>query len=411
MIILDTSILRTFNPDSSSADLLRAIRTLDAERVAAPWTVLTELCAQQAIKYREQYEKAAQAVETLRNTTPWPLEVPLGPCDEDAFRDHWRSKWLEVVEEIPTSAEAVLQGIFRESNNLPPCRTVKGLKIGARDASIWLSAVGYAREHPAETVYFVSANTTDFGNGAPYPSPMSEDLVGLEGRFVHVTSMDEVAARFAEPTTIDEDYAVAMLRSPAFLDEVRRASREDLALPRNGSFSCTIAAGLGGERVVIPADGWITNKAAFGAVENLRAYRIGDNTWCTATVRWHLVGAVLTHLRLDEGVMAAGACSWTTSVLFTPRGAESRLTILRDDTPLVVSAEELDAADLDLPVRMLDAGITPVQATIEDLRRAIAAEEAVVNMSRVRGIPRAYEGAAMRRAVGRQARLGDISED
>ncbi|GAA3797240.1 hypothetical protein GCM10022403_033950 [Streptomyces coacervatus] len=408
MIILDTSILRTFSPESSSADLLRAIRALDAERVAAPWTVLTELCAQQAIKYREQYEKAAEAVECLRNTTPWPLEVPLGPCDEDAFREYWRSKWLEVVEEIPTSGEAMRQGIFRESNNLPPCRTVKGLKIGARDASIWLSAVEYAREHPDETVYFVSANTTDFATGAPYPSPMSEDLVGLESRFVHLTSMDEVAARFTEPITIDQEYAVAMLGSPMFLDEVVRVSRETLALPRDGSFACTIAAGLGDEHVIIPATGWITTKAAFGAVENLRTYRIGEQEWCTATARWHLVGAVLTELRLPEGVAAAGACSWTTSVLFTPRGAESRLTVLRDDTPLAISGEEFDA--MDLPIRALDASVTPVEATVEDLLQAAAREAAVVNMSRARGIPRAYEGAAMRRAVGRQARLGDTSK-
>ncbi|MGW5336790.1 PIN domain-containing protein [Streptomyces bauhiniae] len=410
MIILETSILRGFSPESSIADLLRAIRTLDAERVGAPWTVLTELCAQQAIKYRDQYEKAAEAVESLLNTTPWPLEVPLGPCDENAFREHWRSKWLEVVEEIPTSGEAVQQGIFREAHNLPPCRTVKGLKVGARDASIWLSAVEYAREHPDEIVYFVSANTNDFGDGAPYPFPMSEDLVGLESRFVHLTSMDEVAARFAEPTTTDEEYAVAMLGSPLFRDEVVRASRETLALPRDGSFSCTIAAGLGEERVIVPAVGWITTKALFGAVENMRTYRVGEHAWCTATVRWHLGGALLTEVSLPEGVIAGGACNWTTSVLFMPRGAESRLTVLRADPPLPLSAEEFDAVNpstfaLEAPAR----GMKTAERAIADLRQA-AATQASVNLPRLQGIPRAYEGAAMRRAVDGQARPGDPSE-
>ncbi|MDT0488170.1 PIN domain-containing protein [Streptomyces doebereineriae] len=400
---MDTSILRSFNPQSSSADLLRAIRATGAARVAAPSMVLTELCAQQAIKYREQHERAAEALEALRATTPWPVDLSLEPCEEDAFREHWRNKWLAVVEEVPTSAESMLQGFFRESNNLPPCRMVKGnIKIGARDTAIWLSAVEYAREHPDETVYFVSSNTNDFGNRSPYPSPMSEDLVGLEDRFVHLTSMDDVAARFAEPATIDEESAVAMLGNPLFTDEVARVSREALAEASSrpfGSFSCTVVSDLGGEHVIAHATGWTTTKAAFSSVENMQAYRIGDQVWCTATVQWLLGGVVLTNVQPPR--VSAGACSWTTTVLFTPRGAESRITVLRAETPLPVSGEEFDALGLPEPVP------SPVERAVTGLMEAAA--NAAVNRRPLQGIPRPYEGASLRKAITKQVRMGDTA--
>ncbi|GAB3004540.1 hypothetical protein GCM10023080_082730 [Streptomyces pseudoechinosporeus] len=50
--------------------------------------------------------------------------------------------------------------------------------FGGRDAAIWLTAVEYAREHPEETVYFVSRNTKDFGDGTAYPPLMDQDLEG-----------------------------------------------------------------------------------------------------------------------------------------------------------------------------------------------------------------------------------------
>lgn len=395
MIILDTSILRSFNPESDTADLLRAIRASGVERVAAPATVLTELCAQLAIKYREQHARAAEAVDALVTTTPWQMNVSLGRCDEDAFREHWRNKWLDIVEEVPTSAEAMRQGMFRESNNLPPCRMVKGnIKIGARDTAIWLSAVEWAREHPAETVYFVSSNTTDFGDGQAFPFPMNTDLDGLGDRFVLLTSMDEVAARFSESAAVDEEYAVAMLANPLFTDEVARVSTERFA--GLGSFSCTVRDEIDDAPIVASALGWTTTKAALSAVDNMQAYRIGDQTWCTATVRWHLGGIVIDRARLSDAIVAA--CSWTTTVLFTARGAESRITVLRGETPRPVSAEEFDALKLPAPV--------PTQ-----MERAVTAlVEAAANASvRYQGLPRAYEGALRRQSLGAQFRMGDTA--
>ncbi|MFI2434658.1 PIN domain-containing protein [Streptomyces sp. NPDC018693] len=398
MIILDTSILRSFSPESSSADLLRAIRALEAEQVAVPWMVLEELTAQQAIKYREKYDAAAQAVEALRQVYPLPLEVPLGPCEADEVRIHWRNKWREVVDEVKTSEQVLREAAVREANNLAPCKTAKGFKTGFRDAAIWLSAVEYAREHPDVTVYFVSANTNDFGKGAPYPSPMDEDLAGLEGRFVHLISMDEVADQFTEPATPDEALAVRILTSRNVTEAVFQAAHETLALPLDGSFPCTVSTGLAGENAVVPAVGWSTSKVRFGEIESMQAYRIGDHEWYTAVVRWSLGGAVLADVQGKASTW--GGCAWTTSVLFTPSIDEPRLTVLRDDTPRALSDDEFKA--LEMPISQP----TPIEKAVQELARAASL---AVTLPGFQGVSRAYEGAILRKTQGRQIRLGDTS--
>lgn len=185
LIILDTNILWPISPGSSSAGLLRAIRATGRHEIAVPWVVMEELAAQQAIKYREKRQRAAEALESLREITPWKLGVDLEDSAENRIRDHWRTQWGTVLETIPTSDEALREAAFREMNRLAPCKEVKGVKTGARDTAIWLSVVEYARCHQEETVYFVSANTKDFKSS--YPSPMCDDIAGMEGRIVLLT--------------------------------------------------------------------------------------------------------------------------------------------------------------------------------------------------------------------------------
>ncbi|MEU0249750.1 hypothetical protein ABZ192_36670 [Streptomyces sp. NPDC006235] len=72
MIILDTSLLRSFALDSVSTDLLRTIRTSGVDRVAVPWVVLEELTAERAVPYREQCEKVRAALQSLHNAAPGP---------------------------------------------------------------------------------------------------------------------------------------------------------------------------------------------------------------------------------------------------------------------------------------------------------------------------------------------------
>ncbi|MER5215412.1 PIN domain-containing protein [Streptomyces sp. NPDC002838] len=349
MIILDTSILRTFSPESSSADLLRAIRAVGAEMVAIPKMVSHEIVAQQAIKYREKYEAAVQALASLQKVTPWPLDLSLDACDPDRVRTTWSDRWRSVVKVIPTSALALEMAVFREANGLAPCKTSKGEKTGSRDAAIWLSAVWYARQNPEETVYFVSANTRDFGDGTSYVSPMREDVARLGDRFVHFTSLDQVMTRFARASTPDEGLAVGVLKSATAVQELVRAARKPWHLPT--PFECTAALGPSSEPVTAYASGGEIDSAVMVSTEGLEAYRIGDLEWYTAIVRWHMSGAVNCSLSTtaEDLVLAGAGWSWTARVLFAPDPKDPRLTVLRQDPPRSLTAEEFRALDVSEP--------------------------------------------------------------
>ncbi|MDH6570429.1 hypothetical protein M2160_005450 [Streptomyces sp. SAI-117] len=389
MIILDTSILRSFGgPDSSSADLLRTIKAATGERAAIAWMVREELAAQQAIKYQDLHERAAQAVDALRQATPGSLDVQIGDCDLERIREHWRSRWGSLVGLIPTPDEAVREALFREANCLPPCKESKNQKTGSRDAAIWLSAVDYAQENPDEVVYFVSANTKDFGDGTSYPYPMNEDIAGMTDRFFILTSMDEVASRFTEPAETDEALVTEILGSDAVLERVAGTAEITFPLPMDPTFECAVRL-PGGRSVVEQASGWRTAaRAALGSVEAIRTYRIGDREWCTASVEWLVTGWV------NSALFGAtwGAVTWTTAVLFNLDPDKPNLTILREAPPRPASDDAVEVLDLPVP------DTTSMERALVALSQAAAAAQAFgVKRS---GLQRAYE---------RQIRMGETS--
>ncbi|MFD0208917.1 PIN domain-containing protein [Streptomyces hirsutus] len=409
MIILDTSILRSIGLQSSSADLLRTIKAAAGERIGVPWVVMEELAAQQAIKYQELHERAAQALDALRQGTPWDgRKVQLGDCDTERARNHWRAEWGALASLVPTSDEALRQAVFREANCLAPCRESKGQKIGARDAAIWLSAVEYANGHPEETVCFVSANTKDFGDGSSYPYPMNEDVARLGDRFVILTSMDEVAARFTEPTDADKSLVTEILQSESVESHIHETANAFFSTS-GPVFDCTVQA-ADGETLVVSTRKWGTIRAHFASVGKIQAYRIGDHEWCTAAVNWHLVGA----LDSDLFGVVAGAAEWPTVVLFTLDRKTPRPTVLRETSPRPVPGDV--AADLDVPVydvtgveqavaraatngTFVELGTAhsvdsagPIRFTMQVPQRRIATR-------RRGGLPRAYQGALFRSAM------------
>ncbi|MGW7641306.1 PIN domain-containing protein [Streptomyces decoyicus] len=385
MIILDTNILWGLTPEDSSADFLRAIKAVGGERVAVPWMVLEELAAQKAIKYEERHEKAAEAVEALREYTPWGLEVPIGPSEPEEVRRYWRQRWSTVVEEIPTSSEAMREALFREANQLRPCRLVKGVKIGSRDAAIWLSAVEYARKNPSETVYFVSANTKDFGDGTAFPAPMDKDVAGLEDRLRLLPTMAGVVAQFATEKTTDDAAVRALLADKRILSQLLNAATDGGWLPMDGSFDCTVGIGPGRDPVVVAADGWVTaGQTMVAAVEAMQSYSIGEQEWCLAVVRCQLIGMIVC-----GGATEWASCEFTASVLLS-LGGDDQLTLLRTERPRPVSADVYRS--LPLP----SAPMTErEEAMMQSIREAVGARM-YTPRSQWSRLPRAYEGAALR---------------
>ncbi|MGW2100391.1 PIN domain-containing protein [Streptomyces olivaceoviridis] len=340
LIILDTCILRECGLGSSSTDLLRTIRTAGAQGVAVPWMVLEELAAQQAVKYAQKHEAAERALKALAEVTPWAFPTPLAPAAPDNVREHWRTEWRGVVDVIPTSETALREAAFREANGLAPCKIQDGgrsAKTGFRDAAIWLSAIEYAREHPHSEVFFVSSNTRDFGDGSgEYRPPMDQD-VWTTGNLTHLTSLDDVISRFASPTAMDDDKARTILGSDTVLTEAGRVAHSTLR-----TFRCTIATGtLGRETELGQATVWMeTPTAVLDSVKDVDAYKIGEQEWCTATVRWILGGRAL--LQGGTYLVTAG-CSWETRVLFNlSAGTDARLTILRSKAPVHIPTGVFD---------------------------------------------------------------------
>ncbi|MFF2146245.1 PIN domain-containing protein [Kitasatospora sp. NPDC058190] len=172
-IILDANILKGISLRGPVAELLRTIRASGVESVTAPWIAVEELAAQQALRYEEKYQAALSAVEDLAKATSWGSVLRSVRADPERVREHWRERYSEVAATLETSVQAYQEAMFREANLLAPCKSVNSGKdkTGARGATIWLTAVNFARQSPDETVYFVSNNTRDFVTALPSRTP------------------------------------------------------------------------------------------------------------------------------------------------------------------------------------------------------------------------------------------------
>ncbi|MFJ7090379.1 PIN domain-containing protein [Streptomyces mirabilis] len=401
MIILDANILRGISLNSVSADLLKTIRAADVQGVAVPWTVLEELAAQRAIRHREKFEAARTALDALRKNTPWPIIAQVPGLDLERVRQHWRDVYTAVVDVLPASEYALREATFREANLLAPCKalTVRGtdkqIKTGARDASIWLTAVEYARKHEDETVYFVSANTHDFGDGSSYEYPMDRDVKEIRDRFVHYTSLDDVVREFTEPTEVDAEAVRAIITRPETTDLISqevwnrwRVPLTEPSQPDRTPFRGTVLASdvtrdaAVAEGATAPAVGWFTHPdVVLDSLRDLSAYRIGDHVWCTATARWLLRGSAWVAAGGLSAQMLASA--WNTRLLVSPTNSEAAATLLRSDPPGAVTEDELARLPESdqpwrhgLPLTAIPA-LNPKATTLENLTYALIAAAGV----------------------------------
>ncbi|MFD8219488.1 PIN domain-containing protein [Streptomyces sp. NPDC059697] len=350
MIVLDANILYK-GPDTATTDLLQTIRAAGAEKVGIPSVALEELVAQRVNPYRERYEAASAAWKKIAEDTPWPLPPSLPHVDVKRYAYHWRQRFEAVADSLPADVGILNEALTREMNLLPPCKLVgategnKGHKVGARDAAIWLTAVEYARTHPDETVYFVSSNTHDFGNGSPYQHPMNEDLDGMEDRFIHLTNMNELVDLFTKKTAPDDEAVKAVLESP---DTARLMEREAFRRMRSGHFrrSALTSARFGCfdadaiDQGPTVARGWVDEPIArLEHIGEAKAHSIGDHVWSSVEARWTLAG-VAELRRRDERRMVV--CSWQTRILISTTKQDAEPSLLRSESPQPSSSEVLD---------------------------------------------------------------------
>ncbi|MFC8495615.1 PIN domain-containing protein [Streptomyces sp. NPDC057235] len=337
MIILDSCVIRGMRLDSSNVEVLRAIAATKTERVGAPWMALEELAAQKALDYLQAHKEAARALRQLQNRSH-KSEPKLDGPDAEGVREMWRRKYAGFLQVLPTSENALRVGVYREANVLPPATTKgdgeKKVKVGARDVAIWLTAVEYAREHPDETVYFVSSNHRDFTKGgAGYPSPMAEDIAGLGERFVHLTDLEELLETVAPGVAAD----AAAVRGLVELQTTFVADRclhSWGSLERRSQFQVTTQDG---EHAA--AQGWLFGDKVTVKLVDVRdteAYRLGDRAWYVATARWQFVGTAM----MVASPMQTAACTWETRILAPLRSSDDHL-------PIIIKSHLPQAADGD----------------------------------------------------------------
>jgi hypothetical protein len=325
--------------DGSDVEVLRAIVATGTERVSAPSMAVEELAAQKALEYIEAHRVAARALRQLghkSHRTEPKLEEP----DAESVRQMWRKKY-DFLQVLPTSGDAALQGLYREANVLPPAGTKgdgdKKVKVGARDVAIWLTAVEYAREHPDETVYFVSENHKDFTKGGTgYPAPMDSDVEGLGDRFVHLTNLAELLETVAPKDYVDEGYAYALLRFHT--DYVAGRARKTW---RNKTTPFEVRTRDG---EAMAARWWAFPddvRVQLLDVRDSEAYKLGTHSWIVTTARWEFVGLAMTTSSLQHG-----ACVWETRILFPVAEGDEPTPRIMTATP---AAPVEDASAVDWP--------------------------------------------------------------
>ncbi|MET9432281.1 MULTISPECIES: PIN domain-containing protein [unclassified Streptomyces] len=339
MIILDANILKGTSLRGPAADVLRAIRATGVERVAAPWIAVEEIAAQQALAYQEKHNAAIMAVEALRKATPWAHVADPWRWPAEHVREHWRERYSSIAEVIETSPAAYQQAMFREANLIAPCKTSGKDKIGARDAAIWLTAVEYARAHEQETVYFISNNPTDFGDGTSFPAPMDQDIRGMEDRFFLFTSLDGILTKFATELEAGAEDIQGLLDTGESRAAILQAARA--AASRYGAVWGARITSLIDPRdkdglwadVVSP---WRPTNVALSKVLEVSGREVGGHHWFTAWVRWLLTEGKPTRALPSDRL----AYAWETRVLLSTT-ADRSLTVLDFRRPGPIAPEDV----------------------------------------------------------------------
>ncbi|MFJ3756613.1 PIN domain-containing protein [Streptomyces sp. NPDC090080] len=371
MIILDACTVEGMSLQGSSAELLRALREIGVQRIGIPWPAMQELIAHKTMEYRDAHASASSALNQLNRRTPWAEPQRLPDLQLEDAREHWRNEFEKLAEVIPVSPEALQESMFREANVLPPCKTVgaKKMKVGGRDAAIWLAAIEFAERNEQETIYFVSGNTNDFTDGTEYPELMAQDVLMVRDRFVHLTALDDVVSRFAQPCEVDATEAEEALHHPEAAAAISHALA--LAYPRQRSNNIPWSSQFG--VMVDPADPWRVRAvgwwrgytAQLTAVDKIQGYQIGWHKWCMATTRWLVVGLA----QIDGRKPTVAACTWEIRLLFSLAEREdgTPFTILRSFKP------EAPSTDRDVNTfGALVAGALPFDADADPFEEEMA---------------------------------------
>lgn len=346
MIIFDTNAVNQLSPSSPRADLIRKLRQSKHHRVAVPWMVLEEMAAHQARLYPEKHRTVLNSLAKLRAYLPWDPESSLEPLDLERLLDYWRDAYREIFEVIETSDSAIRRGFQREAMALPPAKRLKDHSEGGRDAAIWFSVLEFLEQNPDEQVWFVTNNSSDFGDGTAYRYPMNEDVRGLEDRLTLLKDFDQVVSHFTkEVSGADAEAAAAeLLKSVSVRDQVAQTAM-DLS-------SLTGFVGLGDGETTEEWYAWLAQpEVELLSVTDVTGHEIESDVWYTANAQWLLYGPAVDEVEAPVGYIA---CVWSMKVLFSA---------LDGDAPTLLTLEEPSPPD---------TGDESCMRILQDLKKQVA---------------------------------------
>ncbi|MGW7244512.1 PIN domain-containing protein [Streptomyces sp. NPDC054804] len=337
MIILDANIIKGISLRSSVADVLRTIRAANVERAATPWIAVEEILAQEAQRYQAKHDAAMAAMDELRKATPWEHVAPPRRFSAEHVREHWRERYASITEVLETSHTAYQQAMYRETNLIAPCKLVDAgkKKTGARDAAIWLTAVEYAREHPDETVYFISKDS-DFSNDGTLPEAMQKDIAGMEGRFFLFTSLDGVLPKFAVGVEAKAEDVHGLLDTEESRATILETARTVPKRYRLVDGSLMRPTNDGGTRLsAIRTTPWTPTAVALDMVVEVASHEVDGHHWFTAWARW-----LLRDSKVIRGEEQQRAYAWETRVLLSTT-ADNAMAVLDFKRPSSISREDI----------------------------------------------------------------------
>ncbi|MEU2554693.1 PIN domain-containing protein [Streptomyces sp. NPDC013313] len=337
MIILDANIIKGVSLRGPVADILRAIRAAEVERVGTPWIAVEEIAAQEALSYAKKHEAAMETVEALRKATPWEHVPHPRRWSAEHVRRYWREKYSSVTEVLETSHGAYQEALYRETNQIAPCKTVNSgkHKTGARDAAIWLTAVEYAQAHKDETVYFVSKDSDMSEDGQLLPE-MQKDIADMEHRFHLFTSLDDVVTKFATKVEARAEDVRELLDTEESHATVLAATRNASRRYRVVSGTLMPSAANGDARRMRRETGnWSPTAVALDKVLEVSGHQVRGHHYFTAWVRW-----LLRDDRMVRGEVHERAYAWETRVLLST-AVDQAMTVLDFRRPEPISEEDV----------------------------------------------------------------------
>lgn len=248
------------------------------------------------------------------------LAGPAPHYEGDRYADHWRKQYTEIFQTIPTSHESLQAAVLREAACMKPAKPDPTKKSGGRDVAIWFSLLEYLEKNPTKSIFFVSANTSDFGEPDEWPFPLDIDLGGKSSRITHLLSFEDVLDRFSEQSTASEtirEDLLTRLNRPEVTGAIHRSIWKKRILPFFDSRHPHSA-------VHMRMEPHITG--------DIECRSIQTSKWYWTKVTWQLCA-------MPEDAEGPLVASWDTSILFS--GEDGDVSILRSGRLTEIAADDL----------------------------------------------------------------------